>query len=139
VISGFIEINYLNMLKMKDLKQLGIWMDHSNAYLMALTDDVIEEGKVELESTDEEKADHSDSEKHIHTKEQHEQSRYYKKLSDIMKVYKEVLLFGPTDAKDELFNLIKADHFFDNIKIEVKQADKMNETPMHTFVREYFK
>ncbi len=124
---------------MKSLKQLGIWMDHSNAYLMALTDGVIEEGKVELESTDEEKADHSDSEKHIHTKEQHEQSRYYKKLSDIIKVYKEVLLFGPTDAKEELFNLIKADHFFDNIKIEVKHADKMNEPQMHTFVREYFK
>jgi hypothetical protein len=124
---------------MKDLKQLGIWMDHSNAYLMALTNDMIEESKVVLESTDEEKEDHGDSEKHIHTKEQHKQLRYYKKLSDIIKGYKDVLLFGPTDAKDELFNLIKADHCFDNIKIEVIHADKMDKPQMHTFMREYFK
>jgi hypothetical protein len=138
-ISGFNITNYLNILKMKDLRQLGIWMDHSNAYVMALTDDTIEERKIVLESIDEEKEDHGNSEKHIHTKEQNKQSSYYKKLSDIIKDYKEVLLFGPTDAKEELFNLIKADHFFDNIKIEVKHADKMNETPMHNFVREYFK
>ena len=39
----------------------------------------------------------------MHNKEQHEQSDYYKKLGETIKNYTEVLLFGPTDAKVELF------------------------------------
>ena len=75
----------------------------------------------------------------MHTKEQHQQSSYYKKLRDAIKNYQEVVLFGPTDAKNELLNLLKADHLFENIKIEVKHYDKMTENQMHAFVREYFK
>ena len=48
------------------------------------------------------------------------------------------MLFGPTDAKTELFNLLKADHHFDKINIETKHADKMTENQQHAFVREYF-
>jgi hypothetical protein len=50
-----------------------------------------------------------------------------------------VVLFGPTDAKKELLNLVKTDHLFEGIKIEVKNSDKMTEDQMHTFVRDYFK
>ena len=75
----------------------------------------------------------------MHIKEQHLQSSFYKKLSDIIKNYQEIVLFGPTDAKNELLNLLKADHLFENIKIEVKHADKMTKNNMHTFVKEYFK
>jgi hypothetical protein len=48
-------------------------------------------------------------------------------------------LFGPTDAKNELLNLIKTDHLFEDIKIEVINSGKMTESQMQTFVREYFK
>ena len=48
------------------------------------------------------------------------------------------MLFGPTNAKTELLNLLKADHHFDKINIETKQADKMTENQQHAFVREYF-
>jgi hypothetical protein len=49
------------------------------------------------------------------------------------------VLFGPTDAKNELLNQIKTDHLFEGIKIEVKNSDKMTEDQMQTFVRDYFK
>jgi hypothetical protein len=50
----------------------------------------------------------------------------------------EVLLFGPTDAKTELLHILRADHHFDNIEIEVMPADKMTETQQQAFVKDYF-
>jgi len=49
-----------------------------------------------------------------------------------------VFLFGPTDAKVELFNILEADHRFAKIKIEVKHADKMTENQQHAFVKKFF-
>lgn len=121
-------------------KQIGIWMDHSNAILMELSNDIILEKTVVSDLTQEEKdLSLSKNENFLHSKEQHFQSSYYKKLSDAIRNYQEVLLFGPTDAKNELLNLMKEDHLFENIKIEVKNTDKMPATKMHEFVREYFK
>ena len=125
---------------MEKIKHLGIWMDHSNAFLMELANDTIVTNNIVSESAHQEKEFNLyKSEKLIHTKEQHQQSSYYKKLSDIIKDYQEVVLFGPTDAKSELLNLLKADHLFDNIKIEAIDSDKMTENQMQAFVREYFK
>jgi len=125
---------------MKKIKHLGIWMDHSNAFLMELTDDTIVTNSIISESARQENEYSFDKhEKRIHNKEQHQQLSYYKKLSDAIRNYQEVVLFGPTDAKNELLNLLKADHFLGDIKIEVKHSDKMTENQMHAFVREYFK
>jgi len=76
--------------------------------------------------------------KMVHSKEQHEQAEYYKTLAEIIEHYESVLLFGPTDAKAELFNILKGDHLFSKIKIEVEHADKMTENQQHAFVKEYF-
>jgi len=125
---------------MKNVKQMGIWMDHSIAFLMELTNDTIIENSVVSEFTHQDKEEGLiKSEKHMHIKEQHLQSGYFKKLSGIIRNYQEVVLFGPTNAKDELHNLLKADHLFDNIKIEVKHSDKMTKNDMRDLVRMYFK
>ena len=75
----------------------------------------------------------------MHNKEQHKQATYYKALTNIIRNYQEVLLFGPTEAKVELFNFIREDHKYDKIKIEVKNTDKMSNVEQHHFVRDYFK
>ena len=125
---------------MKKIKQLGIWMDHSIAFLIDVTNDTIVQSNIESEFThDDKKFGLSKDEKLMHIKEQHLQSSYYKKLSDTIRQYQEVVLFGPTDAKTELLNLLKTNHLFENIKIKVEHADKMTENQMHAFVREYFK
>jgi hypothetical protein len=49
-----------------------------------------------------------------------------------------VILFGPTDAKVELLNILRQDHHFANIKIETQQTDKMTEFQQHAFIKEYF-
>lgn len=124
---------------MKTEKKLGIWMDHSNAYLMEYDNDNTIEKVKALEIVHEGTAhDSNKGENLIHNKEQHQQAEFYKKLGNIIKNYEEVILFGPTDAKVELLHVLKADHHFENIKIETQTSDKMTENQQHAFVKEYF-
>lgn len=120
-------------------KQIGIWMDHASAHLMELTSGDMETKTIESAFTHLEKEVvlHK-GEKVMHHKEQHEQLAYYKEIAAVIKNYEEVLLFGPTNAKTELLNMLKADHHFDKIDIEVKNTDKMTENQEHAFVKEYF-
>ena len=124
---------------MTKAKNLGIWMDHASAHLMEFTTDLIETKTITSKFTHEAK-EHSLSkgENLMHNKEQHQQSEYYKELGNAIKNYEDVILFGPTDAKVELFNVLRADHRFVKTKIEIKQADKMTENQQHAFVREHF-
>jgi stalled ribosome rescue protein Dom34 len=101
---------------------------------MELTNNTIVETSIVSEFTHEEKElSLRKNENLMHNKEQ-QQSSYYKKLGSAIKNSQEVVLFGPTSAKNELLNLLKADHLFENIKIEVKHSDKMTKAKMHDFV-----
>ncbi|MEO7530831.1 MAG: hypothetical protein ABIS69_05450 [Sediminibacterium sp.] len=125
---------------MSPTKKLGIWMDHASAHLMEFSSDSMETTIVESAFTHEEKAESLGNSEHLmHNKEQQRQSSFYKKIRESMIGYDEIILFGPTDAKVELLNLLKGNHHFDKIKIEIKQTDKMSENQQHAFVREHFK
>lgn len=124
---------------MKMNKNLGIWMDHRNANLIEFKSDAIESKTIESKFTHEEKVfSLVKSESIMHNKQQQQQSEYYQKIAEVITNYNKVILFGPTDAKAELLNLLKADSRFEKIKIEVKQADKMTDNQQQAFVREYF-
>ena len=124
---------------MKSTKQLGIWMDHSTAHLMELANDTIVSNTVgsQPELQEEQQIVYKD-ESHELNKEQGQLTAYYRKLSDVILDYDEVILFGPTEAKNELFNLLKENHLFEKIKIAIKPADKMSESERNTFVKDYF-
>jgi len=114
-------------------------MDHSNAHLIEFTTDPLKTNIVSSEFTHAGKEEAlSKSENLMHNKEQHQQAKYYKTLGDVIKNYEEVILFGPTDAKVELLNFLRADQHFSKIKITVKQTDKMTENQEHAFVKEHF-
>ena len=120
-------------------KNLGIWMDHAIAHLMEFTAEPIKTTTMDSNFSHEDKEQSlGKSENLMHQKEQHRLSAYYKKLGETIRNYESVILFGPTDAKVELFNVLRADHRFAKIKIEIKQADKMTENQQHAFVREHF-
>ena len=120
-------------------KRVGIWMDHSTAHIMEYTQEPIETKSVESKFTHEEKEDSLGRSEHVmHNKEQHQQAEYYKKLGEVIRDYDEVVLFGPTDAKSELLNVLTADHRFAKTRIFIKQADKMTENQQHAFVKDYF-
>ena len=114
-------------------------MDHADAHLIEFTRDTNDVVHVSSKFTHQQK-EHSlgKSEKLMHNKENHQQSSYYNELGDSIRKYQEVLLFGPTHAKTELFNVLRKDHNFDKIVIEIQQTDKMTEGQQHTFVKEHF-
>jgi len=125
---------------MKTVKQLGVWMDHSTAYMMELKGGNIVQNIIVSEFTHEEKESSiSKSEKLMHNKEQQMQAAFFKEIGEGIKPFGNVLLFGPTDAKTELFHVLRADHHFDAIKFEITNTGKMNEKLMHNFVTHYFK
>jgi hypothetical protein len=120
-------------------KKLGIWMDHSSAHIMEFSQDPIVTISLVSEFTHDVKIDSlSKSERIMQNKEKGTVAEYYKQLGEIIEKYDRVLLFGPTDAKVELFNILKEDQHFKKIKIEIEQTDKMTEKQEHAFVKEYF-
>ena len=124
---------------MKSSKKLGIWMDHSSANIMELSNgEVI---TVTLESTPafpDQIENLRMDERLMHNKVQNEQSDYFEKLSFIIYDYDEVLLFGPTDAKTELYNLLKNNRRFENIKISVEPTDKITENQQKAFLKNFY-
>lgn len=123
---------------MKSDKTLGIWMDHSQANLIDLHVDILDYViRSEFTFETKEKA-LTRGEKHMHSKEQHMHDAYYKDLGEVMKGYDHILLFGPTDAKTELYNYLKKEQHFKDIQIDVEPADKMTDHEKVAFVKNHF-
>ena len=121
-------------------KRLGIWMDHSNAHLIEFSTELKDTKTINSDFSNEDKLETlRRSESEMHNKENHKLTTYYKNLAEVIGNFDEVLLFGPTDTKVELFNFLKEHHKYDKIKIEVKNADKMSDVEQHHFVRDFFK
>ena len=124
---------------MTTAKYLGIWMDHSCAHVMELTTNSIESVTIESNLISSEKEEYPGMcEKQFHHKRQQRLSDYYIQLGDTIKNYAAVILFGPTSAKAELFNLLRSDQLFANIKFDIKQTNEMPAHMEHAFVREHF-
>ncbi|MCF6129622.1 hypothetical protein L1S35_08055 [Flavobacterium sp. AS60] len=120
-------------------KKIGIWMDHSMAHLMEYSNNGVEVKTIESNFTQQQKVNSlQKGELHLHNVELQKQAKYYKKLIDIIKKYNQVILFGPTNAKEELFNVLSADKRFENIKINVEPTDKMTPNERHAFVLDFF-
>jgi len=115
---------------MKTNKQLGIYIDYTNAFLMELINKKIVSRNIEFELKENDENNHQTH---------HLQTAYFLEISDIIRNYNQVVLFGPSNSKDELFNLLKFDHNFDHIKIQNINTDKMSELQLHAFVHEYYK
>jgi len=119
-------------------KKLGIWMDHSNARVIEFAATM----KTKIVSSDFTHQDKENSlersESHMHNREQHQLAEYYKKLGEVIRHYQSIILFGPTSAKVELYNLLRTNSLFSKIKIKVQQTDKMTDNQQYAFVREYF-
>ncbi len=117
------------------MKKLGIYIDQSSANLIELTVDLLEK-----KSTDSfnEKHPEDENENHIEFKETHLQNYYFKKLSEYILYYNEVLLFGKSNAITKLFDMISYDNRFYNINIAIKQTDTMTYKQQNDFVSDFF-
>lgn len=124
---------------MSTATQLAIFMDNAAAHVMEMNQGKITSKTIDSKFTPQMREQAlSKNENVMHEKEQQHQAAYYEALSNIIKDYKDVLIFGPTNAKLELHNILKKDRHFENIKIEIKSSDKMNEAQQEAFVKDYF-
>lgn len=120
-------------------KKLGIWMDHTAAHFIEYPLDPASNQTVLSDFTQTEKrATVEKSEHSMHNTKQHDQLAYFKEIGRTVARYNTVIVFGPTHAKSELLNYLKADHHFSDIKIKTIPADKMTPHEQQEFVREYF-
>lgn len=120
-------------------KKLGVYLDHSQAQFVIYHADTEKLLNIESDFNHFEKEKSlSKSENIMHNKEQHELNAFFKKIGQALLNFDDVLLFGPTDAKAELFNHLRADHKFDKIKMNVKSSDKLTENQKNEFVKDYF-
>ena len=103
---------------MKTTKQLGIWMDYSIAHIMEMKSESVVDSKVESEFTPSERH-HSLSmnENLMHNKERNLNTAYFKEISNRIQEFDTVLLFGPGDAKNELYNFVKANPHTQKIQV----------------------
>ena len=119
-------------------KKIGIWMDNANAHLMEYKDSITSK-IISFDFTREEKErSMHKSESMVHNKEQQRQAEYYKSISERIKGFDDVLLFGPTNAKVELLHILQADQSFSKVKMETRTTDKMSENQEHAYVQAYF-
>lgn len=119
-------------------KRLGVWMNHSIAHIIEIKNNAIISNYIEANTMRGGKQNLGNYENTKHNTEQDQQAYFYQRLGDIIMDYSEVLLFGPTNAKTELLNLLKKDSHFNNIKIYVEKAENLKINQMHAFVKEYF-
>lgn len=118
---------------MQTTTKLGVWMDHSYAQIIEYAGETIQLNHISSEYPFLQQDDSPINER------KQSCEVYYKKLAELIENYSEVILFGPTNAKADLFNLLMKDSRFANIKIDLTPTDKMTDNQKHNFVKKYFK
>lgn len=130
---------------------IGVWMDYTHAHLVDVSrgNSIVETIYSDKESHLRFKGEGSNDmilgnnrstndEHHQHRREEEITNQYYEVLAGVLKKYDCILLFGPTHAKEELFNQLIADKHFEGKTIHVESADKMSENELVAKVKEYY-
>jgi hypothetical protein len=123
-----------NILQSK--KSLIIWMDFSVAYLMECTKNevltfTIKSGNYLLLGKHKSLIDSNIQ----NLPNQEQLSSYYRRISNYIIDYEDVILLGPSGSKNELFNLLLLNPDFDCINMSIRDAGKMNNHERETLIR----
>ncbi len=132
-------------------KKTGVWLDHSKAHFIDLND-----GSASIETVYSDKETNqrysgengrdtklgnnrsTNSEHHQHNREKQVMNEYYRNLAKRLSSYDDILLFGSTTAKDELYNHLIDDKSFSGKTINVRSADHLTENQMVAEVKKFF-
>jgi hypothetical protein len=126
--------------KMMKNKQLAILVNDTNALLMELYNHMIVSRNIVFKRKESETNSQGEQCSQQDNCVRHKRKfAYYKEIGDIVSHYQEVVIFGPTQTKFELFKLLEADKHLNKVKIECIDTVKMSDTQMHDFVLEYYK
>lgn len=133
-------------------KQIGIWLDLRNAFLIEINPEGGAPAVRNLKSEIEESQggggfrgktpwspSGGDTSRAAQERLHHEEKAYFERIAALIPAdTDELLIFGPSEAKHGLFNLLgKKKHGKLNV-VGVESADQMSEGQMATWAREYF-
>ena len=124
---------------MERIKKVAVYMDHFAANIIEYitTAEAIKTIKSEFNRS-EKKEILQKGESLLHNKEQDMQLQFYSKLREELLNYESVLLFGATNAKTELLNILQADAKFLNVAFTLKNTDKLSDNEQIAFVNDCF-
>ncbi|HWB62451.1 MAG TPA: hypothetical protein VG603_02995 [Chitinophagales bacterium] len=130
---------------------IGLWLDHAQAHFIDLSKapasfETVYSNKETQQRFNGEHATgtllgnnrSTNSEHHLHNRQHEIMEAWYKLLINRLKEYDDIYLFGPTLAKDELYNRLKADKHFSEKTLNVEPAGHMTEKQMVAQVKHFF-
>lgn len=114
-------------------------MDHAHAHLKEYTSMPFDASEFDSAfARQHRKIHHVEGESSMHNMDEALQTDFYRNIGKVIKEYKEVLLYGPTKAKSELFDILRADDQFTHIKIEVKNSGRLSDIQERALIRQHF-
>lgn len=122
---------------MKPSKKIAIWMDYSKAHIIEFTDKAREVDVIEIRKS----KNIYDRNPHLnHQNQVDEENRkaYFKKLTLCTNQCDTILLFGPTQAKNELSNQWIEKEHCTHKNMEIITTGRLTEQQRCRFVNNYF-
>lgn len=110
---------------MNTSKLIGVFMDYYTANIMEFSERPYEIQTIKSKFDLKLKKEKKKSEKHLYILAQQCKADYFKKIVSTILQYDKVLLFGPTKAKTELFNILKDDCHFFKFKTYLKETEQL--------------
>ncbi len=121
-------------------KQLAILVNDTNALLMELYNHMIVSRNIVFKPREnEESVPYKQFAQSENCEKDKRKLAFYKEIGNIVSNYQQVIIFGPTETKFELYKLLEADKHLNKVKIECVDTIKMSDTQMHDFVLKYYK
>ena len=124
---------------MEPIKKAAVYMDHFMANIIEYITSaaIVKTIKSEYNLYEKEKIIQK-GESNMFNKEQDLQQQFYVKLRDELLDYNSVLLFGSTNAKTQMQNILQTDKQFSDVEVTIKNTDKLSEKEQIDFVNECF-
>lgn len=124
---------------METQKKIAVYMDHFSANLIEYSKSAknIKTITSEFNHFEKEKILQK-GESHLHNKEQDLQIKFYSEIKNELFDYFQIILFGPTTAKNELQTILSNSNRFTDIEIVIKITDKLTPNEQLAFVNNYF-
>lgn len=131
-------------------KQIGVFMDHSGATLLtpdSIQEKIISSGIAHPIRTDGEGGDgtqlgnyrSTNNETHKHNKEQNQLHVYFKNLVEHLKPFDEILILGPTTARDEFHNYFQKEKLLHEKMIVIEKSNYLSENQLREKIINFFK
>jgi hypothetical protein len=131
------------------MSKIGIWMDHYTAHCIIADKGIVATIKNQHESQPRYEGEGSNETQVAQSRfgnneyktnqiEKNTLKSYFQSVAEVAKDYQHILVFGPTTAKKEFFNLVMDDSRFDGKTLHMENSDKLTDNQMVAFVREFY-